>query len=129
MSHRGGARDGETLIFDLKAADGHLVFGPYLWYPAGSYEATFDIAVTRFAQDPTNRLVIDVVTDAGEMPGGNVTFPPPRRQLRARCSSWSTGANCFWHFAFLQRDLPAANSALAGEIAPARAAISFCHKA
>src|SRR5260370_874312 len=41
LSHRGGVRDGETLIFDLKAADRHLVFGPYLWYPAGNYEATF----------------------------------------------------------------------------------------
>jgi lipopolysaccharide biosynthesis glycosyltransferase len=65
LSHRGGVRDGETLIFDLKAADGHLVFGPYQWYPAGNYEATFDLAVTGVAPDPTNRLVIDIVDDAG----------------------------------------------------------------
>jgi len=61
VSTRGGLRDGETLIFDLKAADGYLVFGPYLWYPAGSYEATFNLAVTRVAPDPTNKLVIDIV--------------------------------------------------------------------
>jgi lipopolysaccharide biosynthesis glycosyltransferase len=63
VSSRGGLRDGDTLIFDLKAADGYLVFGPYLWYPAGSYEATFNLAVTRVAPDPTNRLVIDIVDD------------------------------------------------------------------
>jgi lipopolysaccharide biosynthesis glycosyltransferase len=61
LSHRGGVRDGEILIFDLKAADGYLVFGPYLWYPAGSYEATFNLAVTRVAPDPTSKLAIDIV--------------------------------------------------------------------
>lgn len=64
LSHRGGVRDGETLIFDLKAADGHLVFGPYVWYPVGIYEATFSLAVTRIAPDSTNKLVIDIVDDA-----------------------------------------------------------------
>jgi lipopolysaccharide biosynthesis glycosyltransferase len=64
MSTRGGLRDGETLIFDLKAADGYLVLGPYLWYPAGHYEATFNLVVTRIAPDPTNKLVIDIVDDA-----------------------------------------------------------------
>jgi|GEM_PF-1773282 len=64
LSHRGGVRDGDTLIFDLKAADGHLVFGPYLWYPAGNYEATFNLAVTHVAPQPTNKLVIDIVDDA-----------------------------------------------------------------
>ena len=63
MSNLGGLRDGGTLIFDLKAADGCLVFGPYLWYPAGSYEATFNLAVTRVAPGPTNKLVIDIVDD------------------------------------------------------------------
>ena len=51
------------MIFDLKAADGYLVFGPYLWYPAGNYEATFDLAVTGVAPDPTNKLSIDIVDD------------------------------------------------------------------
>jgi hypothetical protein len=64
LSHCGGVRDGEALIFDLKAADGHLVFGPYQWYPAGSYEATFNLALTRVAPDPTNKLVVDIVDDA-----------------------------------------------------------------
>jgi lipopolysaccharide biosynthesis glycosyltransferase len=64
LSHCGGVSDGETLIFDLKTADGHLVFGPYLWYPAGNYEATFNLAVTRVAPDPTNKLAIDIVDDA-----------------------------------------------------------------
>jgi lipopolysaccharide biosynthesis glycosyltransferase len=63
MSTRGGLRDGEALIFDLKAADGYLVFGPYVWYPAGSYEATFNFAVTRIALDPTSKLLIDIVDD------------------------------------------------------------------
>jgi lipopolysaccharide biosynthesis glycosyltransferase len=64
LNSRGGLRNGETLIFDLKAADGYLVSGPYFWYPAGSYEATFNLAVTRVAPDPTNKLVIDIVDDA-----------------------------------------------------------------
>jgi lipopolysaccharide biosynthesis glycosyltransferase len=63
MSTRGGLRDGETLIFDLMAADGYLVFGPHLWYPTGNYEATFNLAVTRVAPDPTNKLTIDIVDD------------------------------------------------------------------
>jgi lipopolysaccharide biosynthesis glycosyltransferase len=63
LGHCGGARDGEALIFDLKAADGHLVFGPYLWCPTGSYEATFNLAVTRVAPDQTNKIVIDIVDD------------------------------------------------------------------
>jgi hypothetical protein len=62
-SSRGGLRDGEALIFDLKAADGYLVFGPYLWYPAGYYEATFNLAVSRVAPEPTNKLAIDIVDD------------------------------------------------------------------
>jgi hypothetical protein len=64
LSHRGGVRDGETLIFDLTAADGHLVFGPYLWYPAGNYEAIFSLAVMGVAPGPTNKLVIDIVDNA-----------------------------------------------------------------
>ena len=63
LSSRGGLCDGGALIFDLKAADGYLVFGPYLWYPVGNYEATFNVAVSRFAPDPTNKLVIDIVDD------------------------------------------------------------------
>jgi lipopolysaccharide biosynthesis glycosyltransferase len=64
LSHRGGVRDGEILIFDLKVADGHLVFGPYLWYPAGNYEATFNLAWAGVAADPTRKLVIDIVDNA-----------------------------------------------------------------
>jgi lipopolysaccharide biosynthesis glycosyltransferase len=65
LDHRGGVRDGEILIFDLKAAGGQVVFGPYQWYPAGDYEATFDLTVTGVAPNPTNKLVIDIVDDAG----------------------------------------------------------------
>ena len=65
LSHRGGLRDGETLVFDLKAADGHLVFGPYLWYPAGNYEAIFNLVVMGVAPGPINKLVIDIVDNAG----------------------------------------------------------------
>jgi lipopolysaccharide biosynthesis glycosyltransferase len=63
LNTRGGLRDGETLIFDLRAADGYLIFGPYLWYPAGNYEAAFDLVVMHLAPDPTNKLVIDIVDD------------------------------------------------------------------
>jgi lipopolysaccharide biosynthesis glycosyltransferase len=63
LSHRGGVRDSETLMFDLEAADGHLVVGPYLWYPPGTYEATFNLAVTRVAPDTTSKLMIDIVDD------------------------------------------------------------------
>jgi hypothetical protein len=65
LSHRGGVRDGAALVFDLRTADGHLVVGPYLWYPAGSYEATFNLAVTSVTPEPTNKLVIDIVDDGG----------------------------------------------------------------
>jgi lipopolysaccharide biosynthesis glycosyltransferase len=61
LSHHGGVRDGETLIFDLKVADGHLVFGPYLWYPTGNYEATFNLAVMGVEPEPASKLVIDIV--------------------------------------------------------------------
>jgi hypothetical protein len=61
LSHRGGVRDGESLIFDLRAADGHLVSGSYLWYPAGNYEATFNLAVAGVAPDQPNKLAIDIV--------------------------------------------------------------------
>jgi lipopolysaccharide biosynthesis glycosyltransferase len=65
VSQRGGLRDGESLIFDLATADGHIVFGPYFWYPAGRYEATFDVALTGVAAEPANKLAIDIVDDAG----------------------------------------------------------------
>jgi lipopolysaccharide biosynthesis glycosyltransferase len=64
LSHRGGVREGETLIFDLKAAGGYLVFGPHLWYPAGNYEATFNLVVIGVAASPANKLVIDIVDNA-----------------------------------------------------------------
>ena len=54
----------ETLLFDLKAAgDGHLVYGPYpyQWFPAGRYEATFDLALTRKASGSQATLVIEIV--------------------------------------------------------------------
>jgi lipopolysaccharide biosynthesis glycosyltransferase len=63
LSHCGGIRDGEVLNFDLKGADGHLVFGPYLWYPAGNYEAAFDLTVTHAAPNATSKLAIDIVDD------------------------------------------------------------------
>jgi lipopolysaccharide biosynthesis glycosyltransferase len=77
MSTLGGLRDGETLIFDLKAADGYLVFGPYLWYPAGSYEATFNLAVTRVAPEPTSKLTIDIIDDTGRYLAQRELSPTP----------------------------------------------------
>jgi lipopolysaccharide biosynthesis glycosyltransferase len=77
LSHRGGVRDGETLIFDLKVADGHLVFGPYLWYPTGNYEATFNLAVTCVLPDPTNKLAIDIVDDTDRCLAQRALSPIP----------------------------------------------------
>ncbi len=77
MSAHGGRRDGEILIFDLKAADGYLVFGPYLWYPTGNYEATFNLAVTRVAPDPTSKLSIDIVDDTDSYLAQRELSPSP----------------------------------------------------
>jgi lipopolysaccharide biosynthesis glycosyltransferase len=77
LSHRGGVHDGETLIFDLKAADGHLVFGPYLWYPTGNYEATFNLVVMGVAPGPINKLVIDIVDNAGRYLAQRGLSPTP----------------------------------------------------
>jgi len=75
LIHRGGVREGESLIFDLKAADGYLIFGPNLWYPAGSYEATFNLAVTGVAPSQTNKFMIEVVDDADRCLAQR-NFPP-----------------------------------------------------
>lgn len=64
LTHHGGMRDGDSLIFDLAGADGHLVFGPYRWYPAGHYEAAFDLAVIQAASNATSKVVIDIVDDS-----------------------------------------------------------------
>ena len=66
VSHCGGIRDGEMLIFDLEAADGHVVFGPYLWYPFGRYQATFILATKGIAPDAPGKFTIDIVDDTGQ---------------------------------------------------------------
>jgi hypothetical protein len=63
------------LIFDLKAADGHLVYGPYLWFPAGHYEATFDLTLTHVAPAPTAKLVIEIVDNTDKYLAQRDLFP------------------------------------------------------
>jgi lipopolysaccharide biosynthesis glycosyltransferase len=43
---RGGVAGQGAYTFDLAVADGHIVYGPYAWYPAGSYRATFDVSIS-----------------------------------------------------------------------------------
>lgn len=79
LTHHCGVRDGDTLIFDLAAADGHLISGPYRWYPAGHYEAAFDLAVMHVAPGATGKLMIDIVDDADRYLAQRELFPasPP----------------------------------------------------
>jgi lipopolysaccharide biosynthesis glycosyltransferase len=63
FKHRGGVQKGEDLVFNLANACGHLIYGPYLWYPPGNYEVTFEISVSNQKRSRAARLVIEVVSD------------------------------------------------------------------
>jgi lipopolysaccharide biosynthesis glycosyltransferase len=97
-SSRGGLRDGEVLLFDLKAVDGYLVLGPYLWYPAGHYEATFDLAVTGVAPGPTNKLAIDVVDDTGRYLAQRDLSPTPSSAIESTLQFVVDGNELFLAF-------------------------------
>jgi hypothetical protein len=64
MRHNGGSREGEALLFDLEGFDGHLVYGPYQWFPAGHYDALFDISIEGARQGDMTKLVMEVVDNA-----------------------------------------------------------------
>ncbi len=57
------ATENAALAFNLADAAGHVVYGPYLWYPPGTYEAIFEIALSPGAGDEQSRLVIEVTDD------------------------------------------------------------------
>jgi len=59
FTHRGGIREGGALVFDLGNANGHVVYGPYVEYPAGNYEAVFDISLSGVTGDEQFQLVIE----------------------------------------------------------------------
>jgi lipopolysaccharide biosynthesis glycosyltransferase len=61
MRHKGGIRADGALLFDLDGVDGHLVYGPYQWFPAGHYDAVFDFSIEDARQGRTAKVVIEVV--------------------------------------------------------------------
>jgi len=61
---QGGIPDGQTLSFNLAHATGHIVYGPYLWYPPGNFEAAFDIRLTHGAGSAQGSLVMEVTDDS-----------------------------------------------------------------
>ena len=64
FSHNGGVPEDRTLVFNLADAKGHIVYGPYLWYPPGNYEAVFEISLTAGAGNEQARLVVEVTDDS-----------------------------------------------------------------
>jgi len=63
FSQRGGTQYGDAVVFDLANFAGHLLYGPYFWYPPGLYEATFDFHVVNCAPRREGSLVIEVASD------------------------------------------------------------------
>lgn len=113
LSHRGGVRNGETLIFDLKAADGHLVFGPYQWYPAGIYEATFNLAVTGVAPVSTNKLAIDIIDNADRCLAQR-ELPPIPSMMESTLRFVVDGNECFLSFRTFAADFAGGELRFAG---------------
>ena len=64
FKHIGGTIDGNSLAFDLNKTSGHIVYGPYLPYPQGNYEAVFDISLTLPVIGGQCHLVIEVTDDS-----------------------------------------------------------------
>ena len=64
FKNNGGASDGQTLAFNLADATGHIVYGPYLWYPPGNFEAVFEIQLSPGAGNGQSRLVMEVTDDS-----------------------------------------------------------------
>jgi lipopolysaccharide biosynthesis glycosyltransferase len=64
FKNNGGTREDQALAFNLADAAGHLVYGPYLWYPPGSYKAIFEITLSPGAGGGQSRLVIEVTDDS-----------------------------------------------------------------
>jgi len=64
FTHRGGSEEDGTLAFDLANANSHLVYGPYVRYPGGKYEAVFDISLSHVTGDEQFQLVIETAGNA-----------------------------------------------------------------
>jgi len=60
---RGGVAGQDAYTFDLAAADGHIVYGPYAWYPPGGYRVSFDVSISD-ARPRRGSIGIDVVADS-----------------------------------------------------------------
>jgi lipopolysaccharide biosynthesis glycosyltransferase len=63
--NKGGVPHKAKLIFDLANAAGHIVYGPYISYPPGGYNAFVDISVASGTTDERGKLVIEVVSNFG----------------------------------------------------------------
>jgi len=68
FSHRGGVPGDEALLFDLATAEGHIVYGPYRWYPPGNYDARFEISLSGIGAGGSaagpGRLVLEIADDS-----------------------------------------------------------------
>ena len=107
FTHRGGVRDGELLRFNLGGVNRCFVYGPYTWYPAGTYEATFEFATKSWAIGRKTALVIEIVDHSGrylaqrqlarrlDLTVGNCTLPfvIDGNELHVE---FRISARCFW---------------------------------
>lgn len=64
-NHGISGNNGDTLLFDLAGASGHLVYGPYLWYPRAHYESIFEFDLSPDAIGDAPRLVIEAADTSG----------------------------------------------------------------
>lgn len=95
----GGIPAGGALAFNLADAKGHLVYGPYFWYPPGNYEAVFEISLSPGAAGPQSRLVIEVTDDADRFLGQR--FLPVNEEMSASHRTLrfaATGGELFLEF-------------------------------
>jgi hypothetical protein len=60
---RGGVAGQDAYTFDLATANGHIVYGPYAWYPPGGYRASFDVSISD-ARARHGSICIEVVADS-----------------------------------------------------------------
>jgi GT2 family glycosyltransferase len=74
VRHKGGSRKGHALLFDLEDADGHLVYGPYQWFPAGKTGPVFWACIASILAQ-TELLELIVVVNGAD------------RDVRARLAS------------------------------------------
>jgi hypothetical protein len=78
---RGGVAGQGAYTFDLAAANGHIVYGPYAWYPRGGYRASFDVSIFD-VRPPGNVICIEVAADRHEILAQSIV--PLTRSLSER---------------------------------------------